>query len=73
MVIPLEVHYTTIGKRKIRNVVVAIFPTVLVQAMKLRKVEPLYMIMGDIVVDWGVTSPGFNAFMENNYVNTKTS
>lgn len=64
MVIPLEVHYTMVGKRKTCNVVGAIFPTALAQEISRKKLRPIQVNMGDAAVDWNATSPGYERFTE---------
>ena len=59
MPIPIEVSYTTIGRKKTRNVVGVICPTVLNQRICKFKSMPIYVNMGDANVDWEETSAGF--------------
>ena len=73
MTIPIEVVYHTVGKRhkNTRNVIGIICPTVLAQEMRLRKVEPIIVEMGDVQVDWQATSPGYeNLREEQKWINT---
>jgi hypothetical protein len=59
MIIPIEVVYTTIGRKKYRNVIAAIYPTILAQIISKRSLEPIIVELGDKVVDWESTSPGY--------------
>lgn len=59
MTIPIEVAYLTTGRKKTRNVTAVICPTVLNQTIGYFKAQPIYVELGDIVVDWDETSPGF--------------
>jgi len=57
MPIPIEVSYTTMDKKKTRNVIGVICPTTLNQCIGLFKAKPIYIEMGDVKVDWQETSP----------------
>lgn len=69
MPIPIEVSYTTIGKRKIRNVLGGIFPTVLTQRLYeigyARHYPVRYVEMGDVDVDWSIASPGYDEMIKS--------
>lgn len=64
MPIPIEVSYTTVGKKKTRNVIGVICPTALNQSIGHFKAQPVYVDMGDIEVDWQETSAGFEMMAE---------
>jgi hypothetical protein len=65
MIIPIEVSYRTVGKNKTRNVIGVLCPTALTQVMNFSNVAPIYVDMGDMKVDWNLTSPGFEMLLKN--------
>ena len=63
--IPYEVEYKQIGKKKTRNVICIICPTVYNQLVGTYKVQPIYIHLGDIKVDWEKTSPAFEEYQRS--------
>lgn len=62
---PFEVSYTTVGRKgkKTRNVVGVLCPTVLAQQLGLAR--PIFISLGDVVVDWDEPqSEGYLAMYE---------
>lgn len=60
---PFEVGYTTIGKRREREVIGVLCPTPI--ALHLGFAEPIFTNMGDVTVDWAlVESDGYRAMFE---------
>lgn len=62
---PFEVSYTTTGRKrkKERNVIGVLCPTVLAQRMGLAR--PIFVSLGDVVVDWNAPqSEGYLAMFD---------
>lgn len=62
---PFEVSYTTTGRKrkKERNVIGVLCPTVLAQRLGLAR--PIFVSLGDVVVDWEApTSDGYRAMFD---------
>ena len=64
MPIPYEVHYRTFGlrRKKEREVIGVICPSAISQYLGLAP-RPIFVSMGDVIVDWTETSAGFEAMM----------
>ena len=63
---PFEVSYTTTGKRKRRNVIGVLCPTVV--ALRLGLARPIFVEMGDVAVDWSEpTSAGYDALFDSKH------
>lgn len=62
---PFEVSYTTTGrgKKKARNVIGVLCPTVLSQRLGLA--NPIFVSLGDVIVDWNEPqSEGYRAMFD---------
>ena len=64
-IIPIELSYSTTGKKTKRNVLGVICPTVYNQNLSYFKVDPIYVSLGDVEVNWEATSPGFETLPLN--------
>ena len=66
---PFEVSYTTTGRsgKKARNVICVLCPTVLAQ--RLGMAQPIFVSLGDVVVDWNAPqSEGYRAMFDTSNV-----
>lgn len=62
---PFEVSYTTTGRKskKARNVIGVLCPTVIAQRLGLAR--PIFVALGDVVVDWNMPqSEGYRAMFD---------
>lgn len=62
---PLEVSYTTMGRsgKKSRNVIGVLCPIVIAQRLGLAR--PIFISLGDVVVDWNAPqSEGYRAMFD---------
>lgn len=63
---PFEVSYTTTGRKgkKERNVIGVLCPTVIAQSLGMAR--PIFVSLGDVVVDWDAPqSEGYLAMYDN--------
>lgn len=64
MPIPIEVCYTKTGNKKTRNVTGVICPKTINQLLGFCN-TPIYVELGDIKVDWQISSVAFSTLINN--------